>query len=412
MEPKTNIIGGAGTYAAMGARLVTPSSQGKSIGWVVDAGSDFPEEMRKTIDRWGTGCVWREDKSRLTTRSWNGYGDNDQRGVSNLSALISVSSLPFVFRCSCLIGIYNVAFKYTTPKIRLDHNSLPRSHILSKSFHLICSPKRCMELVKNILAERSNFSNTEEPLKRPLFVWEPVPDLCVPGEKLLFHEAARCVDVVSPNELELAGYYGEDTCLGPNMQIMAAEVLDQGIGQDGKGALVVRCGKSGSVAFTRSPDAQRDAEMIVLPAFYGPHKDLPINSLTKYPEPIIDPTGAGNTFCGALAVSMVRYGEEAAKQGKAGGDVLLSGLIKGLISGTVAAAFAIEQLGMPTQSLSNTDGECWNGTRVQDRMKEYIQDLKGRTAREHIQSIFTLLDLRGMYSEEQNGNLWYLETIE
>ena len=73
-------MGGAGTYAAIGARLVAGSEHSRSVGWIVDIGSDFPCEFRRTLESWQTSCLFREDESRLTTRAWNGYGPGEHRG--------------------------------------------------------------------------------------------------------------------------------------------------------------------------------------------------------------------------------------------------------------------------------------------------------------------------------------------
>jgi hypothetical protein len=69
-----DIVGGAGSYAAFGARLVAGAAHSRSVGWVVDAGSDFPLDIRRMLESWQTSCLFREDESRLTTRAWNGYG--------------------------------------------------------------------------------------------------------------------------------------------------------------------------------------------------------------------------------------------------------------------------------------------------------------------------------------------------
>jgi len=76
-----DILGGAGSYSAVGARIFSPAPlQAKSVAWMVDAGSDFPPELREVIDSWGTSCLVRETPERLTTRGWNGYGANEHRG--------------------------------------------------------------------------------------------------------------------------------------------------------------------------------------------------------------------------------------------------------------------------------------------------------------------------------------------
>jgi hypothetical protein len=45
-------------------------------------------------------------------------------------------------------------------------------------------------------------------MKRPLFIWEPVPDLCVPSELDACRKALSYVDVISPNHAELCGSFG------------------------------------------------------------------------------------------------------------------------------------------------------------------------------------------------------------
>jgi len=77
--PQLNIIGGAGTYSAIGARIVSPPPASSRVGWIVDCGSDFPNELRETIASWETGVLLRQ-RDGLTTRGWNGYGANEHRG--------------------------------------------------------------------------------------------------------------------------------------------------------------------------------------------------------------------------------------------------------------------------------------------------------------------------------------------
>lgn len=77
-----NIIGGAGSFAVVGARLVAGTSYARSLSWIVDVGSDFPPETLAVIKSWDTSCVIREDHRRLTTRAWNGYHPDEKRGKS------------------------------------------------------------------------------------------------------------------------------------------------------------------------------------------------------------------------------------------------------------------------------------------------------------------------------------------
>jgi len=79
-EPVKDILGGAGSWSALGARLFSPPPKSKSVGWVVDAGLDFPVELRQIIQSWETSCVLRETPERKTTRGHNTYGENEERG--------------------------------------------------------------------------------------------------------------------------------------------------------------------------------------------------------------------------------------------------------------------------------------------------------------------------------------------
>jgi len=239
-----------------------------------------------------------------------------------------------------------------TPKLRLDHRCLADTALLwSKSFHLICSPLRCIELVENIVALRHQATQAASET-RPVFIWEPVPDLCTPAELANCLKALKYVDVVSPNHSELGGFFGVDTNGKDNVDYRTIEGLcdqwiESGIGPARQGGIVVRAGKDGCLV--ARPGVQR-----WLPAY---HQSI---------EKVVDPTGGGNGFLGGLAMGLVR-GDAAP-----GVDILE----EAAAWGSVSASFAIEQIGMPV--LSHTaQGERWNHTRVEDRLSEYKQRLGG-----------------------------------
>ncbi|OAG06057.1 Ribokinase-like protein [Paraphaeosphaeria sporulosa] len=321
--PVKDILGGAGSYSALGARIFSPPPHSKSVGWIVDCGSDFPAALRETIASWDTGVLMRETPDRLTTRGWNGYGENEHR-----------------------------AFRYTTPKLRLNHHALANTQLLwSKSFHLICSPLRCIELVNNILALRNQSENAQS--LRPLFVWEPVPDLCVAEELPNCLKALRLVDCVSPNHAELGGFFGKDTNGKDHVNYRLIEELceqwlENGIGMDGKGGVVVRAGKDGCLV-------ARSGTRKWLPAYH------------QRGENVIDPTGGGNGFLGGLAVGLVR----------GSGTLGMENIEEAAAWGAISASFAIEQVGMPMLSRSPKPkgGEYWNGVRVEDRLSEFKERL-------------------------------------
>ncbi|KAK3670822.1 hypothetical protein LTR78_009266 [Recurvomyces mirabilis] len=312
--PQKDIIGGAGTYSAIGARLFSPPpTSSKTVGWIIDAGTDFPSDVRSTISSWQTSALIRP-RDGLTTRGWNGYGENEHR-----------------------------AFKYLTEKKRLEAEDLTPALLKSKSFHLICSPSRCMTMIKQILARRHVTFGEDE--ARPLVIWEPVPDLCTPEEFNNTLEALEYVDVISPNHEELAALFGyKHPTTGVDkaaVQEHAEYLLAYRIGPEGKGAVVIRAGKEG--CFILSKQAEQ-----WLPAYH------------QSSSQVIDPTGGGNGFLGGLAIGLVRTE----------GDVLEAARM-----GSVAASYCIEQVGMPVLTTPHNAGtneqERWNGSDVNERLAEF-----------------------------------------
>ncbi|KAJ5166973.1 uncharacterized protein N7482_005754 [Penicillium canariense] len=365
-----NILGGAASFAVVGARLVAGSAHAQSVSWIVDVGSDFPPETLAAIQSWGTDCVIREDHSRLTTRAWNGYHPNEKRG--GLKPPFSEQQKTRLTRA--------IDFKYLTPKLRLEPDMLSDTQVWSRTFHMVCSPSRCISIVNDILQRREDLHkagqapSTDHSSTRPIFVWEPVPDLCTPEEQEKFFAANRVVDMVSPNHLELgmmfdqAGW-AEESKEG---QQLVRRILDSGIGPNGNGCLVIRAGKEGSYAFSR-------AQKLWLPAYHQPG--------TSGATAVLDPTGAGNSFLGALAQGMVTAGREpfnvieSTLSPSQSWQRFLDGsgdrrtLPMALICATVAAGFVVEQIGVPQVSMAGNGKEMWNQSEFTERVRLYTQRL-------------------------------------
>lgn len=104
-------------------------------------------------------------------------------------------------------------------------------------------------------------------------------------------------------------------------------------------AIVVRSGKDGCYVATNTESAW-------LPAY---HQDA---------SKVVDPTGGGNTFLGGFSITLARSSM-----------VDFASIKRAVISGAVAASFAIEQIGMPTLA-GEGDRETWNNASVQKRLDE------------------------------------------
>jgi sugar/nucleoside kinase (ribokinase family) len=232
------------------------------------------------------------------------------------------------------------AFKYLTPKLRITASDLSPELLSAKSFHLICAPARCLDLVDGIKSRRAELDTS---LGEPLFIWEPVPDLCVPAELENTIKALEHIDVISPNHAELSDLFsvvGTTEAGDVNRRVIescSSKLLSSvSTERAPKISVVVRSGKDGCYVASSSKKAW-------LPAFHAPT-----------PEKVVDPTGGGNGFLGGLAIGLVRTGD----------------VIEASKCGNVAASFMIEQVGVPVLQIEEGK-ERWNGVVVEERMKEY-----------------------------------------
>lgn len=204
-------------------------------------------------------------------------------------------------------------------------------------------------MVNTILALRTEASAVKA-ASRPLFIWEPVPDLCTPEEYENCLKALKHVNIVSPNHGELGGFFGKDTN-GKDavdfrlIEDLCNQWLQSGIGSDGSGGSVVRCGKDGCLV-------SRNGVQKWLPAYH------------QSAEKVVDPTGGGNGFLGGLSIGLVRAGPTPG----------VGNLEEAAAWGSISASLAIEQVGMP-MLMHNPDGEQWNGVRVEERLLDFKKRL-------------------------------------
>lgn len=265
------------------------------------------------------------------------------------------------------LSLTPLAFKYLTPKLRLDEDSLSEEQVMARSFHLVCSSERCISLVEGIMGRRKLLARNRN--LRPYFVWEPVPDLCTPHEVEMLRKAIGYVDVVSPNAEELEAYFSADMPLRPQTEL-AALITGWGIGIGGDGVLVVREGAQGCTGYASSWTSH-------LPAFFQRSES----------SAVVDPTGGGNTFLGGLAMALAGPTRpsvnEVEKRLKLNlrcfkDDTLsCSRVVCAMLLATVAASYAIEQSGVPVLSSSGEEHDHWNAAALPDRVNTYIEREQG-----------------------------------
>ncbi|KAF2498728.1 pfkB family kinase [Lophium mytilinum] len=215
-------------------------------------------------------------------------------------------------------------FRYTTEPMKSTPKHLQaEAHLLrSKAFHLLATPAEVVQQIPELMSLRRKRGITE----RPYIVWEPLPMTCTLENRQAFLDACKLVDVFSPNHLEMTGLFTPE----PPNSFKPAELA----------------GQYGSLTMSRSESA------VWMPAFY----ELGATQ-------VIDPTGAGNAFLGGFGVGLQRT----------------ETLAEAAAYGSVAASFALEQIGLPRRE-SDGDGETWNGCTVISRLDEYKSRLEEKKA--------------------------------
>lgn len=74
-----DILGGAGTFATVGARLFCPGDSSVGVGFVVHAGDELSQTLRDEIASWKSGTHIIETPNRMTTQGKNIYVDGIRR---------------------------------------------------------------------------------------------------------------------------------------------------------------------------------------------------------------------------------------------------------------------------------------------------------------------------------------------
>lgn len=259
-------------------------------------------------------------------------------------------------------------FQFLTPKSQINPRILPENFWTSKTYHLICTPMRCMELVEGILDMRNKVDDPDIRMKiaekKPIFVWEPMEDSCKTTERATFYAALGYVDVFSPNLEEFCQLFAIGTGKPPNKSLEEMEIIIEHFCKECHGyfsnkpsAVIVRLGENGCWV-------SQKVRSVHVPAYHQPLKNPKKKGKAKMKKTIVDPTGAGNAFMGGLCMALV---ETSHPDG-------LTEFETGAIWGSVAASFVVEQIGMPKQSFGTIKGtgtvELWNGHEVRARVDE------------------------------------------
>lgn len=294
--------------ATLGARLFTPSDS-KSISLVFNAGHDFPVSVIETFRSWSIDLH-----------------------VQHLPEQPSARGLVFYKKAH----ENRKGFQRLTEPLPVTIADLRESRLLSaQAVHFFGTAEYMQEQSK----EMNNAIAEGAMPRRPFIVCEPMAQSCKPDTLEAHQQAARLVDVFSPNHEELDSFFSSTSDLAfdaREVERQAHVFVESGIGLTHNGCVVVRAAGHGCFCAWGS-------STVWLPSYHDSKS-----------EKVVDPTGAGNAFLGAFAIGWQETGSyvEAAKYGQ------------------VAASFAIEQVGLP-ELKGCGDGELWNGESVRQRLDRY-----------------------------------------
>lgn len=258
----------------------------------------------------------------------------------------------------------------------------------SKTYHLVCGPARCIELVTKIMERRASIDpkgvGGMSMMERPIFVWQPLPSSCTPSELPNFYAALKRVDVVSPSLQDLVALFephNTDNLL-TKLEQGCNGLLALGFGNK-PSAVAVRIGVIGSYIATFH------RHTMMPPYYISPDQRTPEESTRPYR--VVDSSGAGPAFLGGFCIGLLA-------------DPHPLGLTEfevGGIYGTVAASFAIEQVGLPKVEYDPSpmsNHESWNNDTVRKRLTEYerrmILSKLRRSSREEQQRVSLYTDVQ------------------
>ncbi|KAF7871762.1 hypothetical protein EAF04_003869 [Stromatinia cepivora] len=339
-EIKSRVLGGSGVYSILGARLFLRGKNAQRLSWLIRAGNAFPKEIEDKLQSWGTRLVIEKsegDGVECTRGELRYFRGLNGEGGGNLE-------------------FESKTFKYVDGPYRIEPQHLsPYFDLLnSRAYHFLTSPIAALTQVPELL----NMRHERGIQDIPLIIWEPLPPT---GEFLELENcmnALKVVDIFSPNHIELASFFGFDKSPDPFSRSVIEDfgnkIVQRGIGKDGKGTVVIRCGPEGCCVWHR-----KQGKWIWMEPYWVGEEGKDI---------VVDATGAGNAFLGGFAVGWE----------KSDGDEMVGCVFGGVSAGVVCERVGVPVLDRGVESAVGNDMELWNGGDVKVRLEGYLERLVGK----------------------------------
>jgi sugar/nucleoside kinase (ribokinase family) len=271
------VLGGGGPQSAFGMRLPALAgwTEKSDVGLVAGVGRDLPDAARAWLDSAGIDLTGVRISHLPTPRAWQVLEADGRR-----------------------TQVWRVEGRIVGAQLGRTLDRIPPAYRSARGFHLGIHPDEPdLDFIYQLRQLHFPVSNTQH----PLISLEPFKPADHPPADAALRQLCSAADIFSPNLAEARSLTGE----------AAPDELARRLAGAGARIVALRMGKDGSLVYAKEKDT-----LIHVPAV---------------PTTVIDPTGAGNAYCGGFLAGYVQAG-----------DALTAAHY-----GTVAASFLVEQVGLP-----------------------------------------------------------------
>jgi sugar/nucleoside kinase (ribokinase family) len=269
-----NLLGGSASFTGIAASYFTAP-----IHLVGIIGKDFPQEH---LDHFASKGISTDglERSEGDTFSWTGSYHENMNDRDTLAVDINV-------------------LEDWTPKVPAEMASAPI--VVLANMH----PLNQLQFIEQLTAEKP-------------FIAADTMDLWITIANDDLHKVLAKIDLLVINESE-----ARDFCKTSNLIIAGERILEKGLKN-----VVIKLGEFGAILFSKHPEGAIHTE------FSLPGKDYDLFRCAAFPlAEVADPTGAGDSFLGALAGHLASTGKS---------EFSFDDIRQAIVYGSVVASFTCE----------------------------------------------------------------------
>ena len=274
----TGTLGGGGPQTAFGMRLPALAGwteESGDVGLVAGIGRDLPDSARVWLAATGIDLAGVRETELPTPRAWQILESKGRR-----------------------TQVWRVEGHVISAQLGRTLDHIPESYRQAKGFHLGIHPD---EPDLDFIDQLRSMAGIGMPAYCPVISLEPFKPADRPPSDAALRQLCTAADIFSPNVAEAQSLVGSGS----------PDELVRHLADAGASIVALRMGPEGSLVY-----ADSGAAHLYVPAV---------------PTTVVDPTGAGNAYCGGFLAGYVQTGNA----------------LTAARFGAVAASFLVEQVGLP-----------------------------------------------------------------